>query len=259
MSQEGWLALNGGKLIGTNIKPPESDEEIRAWIAERKKRFPTARKRGLVEQEKAEKKLEEEQGKANLVEAKKGEEAREVVQQEAQARKRKREAEVGSSDAQKVASETESGEDDAPPEEISSHTRTVFRDHRRRNLPKKEKPVCKQFQQNGNCSWGEGCKFRHEAGTQKKNKNKKQRAENIQLSLYQKVCSRPLHGKDAPTHNVLLVCGERDRTRKRAHASVDQAYGRYRRSEKRRGSGRCSSSINGSMIIYARLLSRQYS
>jgi len=204
MSQEGWLALNGGKLIGTNIKPPESDEEIRAWIAERKNRFPTAKKRGLIEQEKAERKLEEEQGKANLVETKKREqEARKVVQQEAQA-KRKREAEVRSSDAQKVTSETESDEDDAPPEEISSHTRTAFRDHRRRNLPKKEKPVCKQFQQNGTCPRGEGCKFRHEVGAQeKKNENKKQRAGKVQLSLYQKLVEKEIeHENELMLHLI---------------------------------------------------------
>lgn len=36
--------LNRGKLLGTNIAPPETPEEIEAWIKERKARFPTAKK-----------------------------------------------------------------------------------------------------------------------------------------------------------------------------------------------------------------------
>lgn len=36
--------LNSGKLLGTNIAPPETPEEIEAWIKERKARFPTAKK-----------------------------------------------------------------------------------------------------------------------------------------------------------------------------------------------------------------------
>ena len=30
-----------GKLLGTNLKPPETPEEIEEWIRERKRRFPT--------------------------------------------------------------------------------------------------------------------------------------------------------------------------------------------------------------------------
>ncbi|KAF8243361.1 hypothetical protein K440DRAFT_72128 [Wilcoxina mikolae CBS 423.85] len=44
MSQDEWLALNGGKLLGTNIYPPETEHEIADWIAKRKERFPTAKK-----------------------------------------------------------------------------------------------------------------------------------------------------------------------------------------------------------------------
>ncbi|KAF8541830.1 hypothetical protein BDD12DRAFT_827818 [Trichophaea hybrida] len=51
MSQDEWLALNGGKLLGTNIYPPETEHEIADWIAKRKERFPTAKKNGQSVQE----------------------------------------------------------------------------------------------------------------------------------------------------------------------------------------------------------------
>lgn len=35
---------NSGKILGTNIAPPETPEEIEVWIKERKARFPTAKK-----------------------------------------------------------------------------------------------------------------------------------------------------------------------------------------------------------------------
>lgn len=62
MDEAMWLRLNGytpivlklrvlfadiwsrGKLLGTNITPPETPEEIEAWIKERRARFPTAKR-----------------------------------------------------------------------------------------------------------------------------------------------------------------------------------------------------------------------
>jgi len=188
MSYEEWVALNGGKLLGTNIKPPETDEEIAAWTAERKARFPSAKRREEMakEQEERKKRIQGEEERRKLDR----EERREKVAEE----KRKRE-DVGGED---VGDDSDGDADDGPPEEISALSRTVFRDDRKKGpTPAKHVPVCKTWRKRGSCPRGEECRFRHpEKHEQEKKKMKGERRQKAELSrpsLYQRVCLQFFH------------------------------------------------------------------
>ena len=185
MSHKEWVALNGGKLLGTNIKPPETDEEIAAWIVERKARFPSAKRRKEMarEEEERKKRVQDEEERRAL--------AREDKKKKEKAGKEKRKRE----DAGEGVDDDSDGDDDGPPEEISAHTRTVFRDDRKKGMaPIKQAPVCKTWRKRGSCPRGEECRFRHpEKQEQEKKKNKgerRRREEQTRPSLYQRVCSQ---------------------------------------------------------------------
>jgi hypothetical protein len=186
MSHEQWLALNGGKLLGTNIKPPETEEEIAAWIAERKARFPSAKRREEKAKEEEEKAAKR---RAQLEAAAKEQETRK------QKRKRKDDDE-GSRSESESESESDDDDDDAPPEEISARTRTVFRDDRKKQQPQTRKAAeveCKAFRRSGKCPRGEGCKYKHTERRDKKPKAANPRKEEkTRPSLYQRVCPPPV-------------------------------------------------------------------
>lgn len=185
MSADEWLALNGGKLLGTDILPPQTDEEIAAWIAERKKRFPSARRT-------KEKALEDS-------ELKKKSQAREERWRKKEDERKQKEVEERKKGAQERAEKRKredggSGSDSAP-EEVSARTRTVFRDDRKKNETRtRPEKRCKQFSLNGSCPRGEECKFRHDKKGNKKQQPQQSKDEKKKPSLYQMVCFGFLDG-----------------------------------------------------------------
>jgi hypothetical protein len=193
MPNEEWLALNGGLLIGTNIKPPETDDEIKAWIAERKSRYPTRARTELKAQEESERQARAQQRRANGEQQKKkdlegenkhGEEKLKEIELKVFRKKRKRDTSGAGSEQQ-----SEGSDSNAAPEEISIHTCTAFRDDRQKKAPKIKEAACRQFRDSGSCPRGLGCNFRHEPSRQGKKKDKKMLhpKEKDRFSLYQKV------------------------------------------------------------------------
>lgn len=200
MTQEEWLALNNGRLLGTNILPPQTDEEIAAWIDERKKRFParaTAAAREAAKKEKEEKLRKEDREHAKMKREMRMEEAEEVeakrkAQEERRARLRmEKEAEVEArkerDDGRGEGGEgEEESEDDGPPEEVKNQdARTVFRDDRKKK-PASQR-VCKDFLK-GRCRRGPRCPWKHDT---KEKPDKAQAGGKERKSLYQRVCDGP--------------------------------------------------------------------
>ena len=188
MSSDEWLAMNGGKLLGTDILPPQTAEEIAAWIAERKKRFPSARRieekaaedaearrRGAVRDE-ARRRKDDARREKERAEREKERAERENERDEREARgKRKRDADADS---------------DGAPEELSTRARTVFRDDRRKPEAARPERRCKQFAAHGVCARGDECRFRHDAkGAKKQPRAHAPKEDKGRPSLYQMVCS----------------------------------------------------------------------
>ncbi|TGZ80926.1 hypothetical protein EX30DRAFT_44633 [Ascodesmis nigricans] len=200
MSEADWLALNGGKLIGTNILPPQTDEEIAGWIAERKKRFPS--KATQVEREKEKAEREQKRREQNEEHWKK---KRELHQAEEEDRKKKEQAieeRKARLRAVKDAEKAKRGvdgdgedDDDGPPEEISGKTRTVMRDDRKKSRGKSQK-LCREFQQKGHCSRGAQCWYAHKT----KEKSGANSGKGGRTSLYQRFVEN-----DRGHDNELLV------------------------------------------------------
>lgn len=195
MAQEEWLALNNGRLIGTNILPPQTESEIVAWIAERKKRFPAkataaereAQKQAEDQKRRAEDRVHWEKKREMRMEEVEEEEKKRVAREERRAKLR-----MGKEADEKRRQEKgegvigEESEDDGPPEEVkNSEARTVFRDDTKKNrTAQRTKKLCRDFAR-GNCRRGPMCPFKHEV----KEKRSKQVGETgPRKSLYQRVC-----------------------------------------------------------------------
>jgi hypothetical protein len=202
MSHAEWLALNGGKLLGTNVKPPETPEEIAAWIAERKKKFPSAARRAEAEKEDAERKerwakMAGEKKEAELREREKQLEARErqLKEKEESLKRKREEGDDGNEDRELEDGEDE--DDDGPPEEASAKERTVVRDDRKTGeaQQKKKRKACRNWEKTGECGRGEACSFWHDEkkkgkGRDKKEKTQQKPKEEVKrVSLYQRVSS----------------------------------------------------------------------
>ncbi|KAA8901451.1 hypothetical protein FN846DRAFT_118156 [Sphaerosporella brunnea] len=179
MSHEEWLALNGGKLLGTNIKPPETAEEIAAWIAERKARFPSAKRREQKAREEAERRARQQEE----------EEKKKAAAQEEKKRKREEEDQDGKGEGEEGSDQ----DDDAPPDEISAHTRTVFRDDRKKPQQKKVEE-CRAFRRTGKCPRGEECKYQHPEKREKKKlrPGNQRKEEKTRPSLYQRLVEKEM-------------------------------------------------------------------
>lgn len=176
MDQATWIALNNGNILGTNIKPPQTDAEVAEWIAARKKKFPTAEARArkeVEEQEEREKKIkrDSEMLAKRMERVRQDREGRDRVEEE---RKRLPIPEIPG----------EADDDDGPPEELGAKERTVFRDDRHKAAPVKDMPVCRFFKMKGSCG-RTGCRYKHELGP----KNKSKKGPPAKKTLYQRVCS----------------------------------------------------------------------
>ncbi|KAI5850398.1 hypothetical protein DFP73DRAFT_591256 [Morchella snyderi] len=211
MDEATWLSLNGGKLIGTNIAPPETPEEIEAWIAQRKSRFPTAKKIG--------ENLEKKQEVAARAEA----EAKRVAAQQKKERdlkshaiggKRKRvTADTGDGDDAPLllmgsdidndydtnASNSDSDDDGAPPEITSSKVKSAVPEPAiqkpDRQGSKKSTGHCRDFLR-GECAKGDRCRFRHEKEPVKKKDTKAEE----KRTLYQRLVEH-----DREKENTLML------------------------------------------------------
>jgi len=127
MSHEEWLALNGGKILGTDIQPPETEDEIAAWIAERKKRFPISKKKMDGEREKKEQTRQGvEEAKRTLYKKSHEKLLNEEVETEQIKRTAGKSLRNGRRKTENGGGDNNSDSDQAP-EEISAHTRHVFR------------------------------------------------------------------------------------------------------------------------------------
>ncbi|KAI5848993.1 hypothetical protein BZA05DRAFT_401935 [Tricharina praecox] len=199
MQHEEWVALNGGRLLGTNIKPPETEAEIAAWIAARKARFPSAKRREEMMRE------AEEKESRRLVVMGEEEERRRRERREKE-EKRKQQEDAGEDVPVDVDGDGDSsGNDDGPPEEISAHSRTVFRNDRKKGpAPAKPAPICKTWRKLGSCPRGDECRFRHpEKQEQDKKKAKRERQHkdgHARPSLYQRLVE-----KEMDRENELLL------------------------------------------------------
>ncbi|KAH8145125.1 uncharacterized protein LAJ45_10905 [Morchella importuna] len=211
MDEATWLSLNGGKLIGTNIAPPETPEEIEAWIAQRKSRFPTAKK--------IEENLEKKQEVAARAEA----EAKRVAAQQKKERdlkahaiggKRKRvTADTGDGDGAPLllmgsdidndydtnASDSNSDNDGAPPEITSSKIKSTVPESAIRKPEgqgsKKSTGHCRDFLR-GKCAKGDRCRFRHDKEPAKKRETKIEEKK----TLYQRLVEH-----DREKENTLML------------------------------------------------------
>ncbi|KAI5789141.1 hypothetical protein EDC01DRAFT_131245 [Geopyxis carbonaria] len=157
MSHDQWIALNGGKLIGTNIKPPESASEIALWIAERKKRFPTAAMRAKMSIEVANRQGDEDTAINNEIRKYKAPTSKykqEKLSQGQEIRVHDKEKRDNCQDESLSASDS-----DQAPEELSTKSRIVFRDENHKNIPKRG--ICRTFRDTGSCSRGTKCHQYH--------------------------------------------------------------------------------------------------
>ncbi|KAI5817142.1 hypothetical protein BZA77DRAFT_310922 [Pyronema omphalodes] len=215
MSHAEWLALNGGKLLGTNVKPPETPEEIAAWIAERKKKFPSAARRAEAEKEDAERKerwakMAEEKKEAELREREKQLEARErqLKEKEESLKRKREEGDNGNDDRDLEGGEDE--DDDGPPEEASAKERTVMRDDRKSGeaQQKKKRKACRHWEKTGECGRGDACSFWHDEAKKGKGRDKKEKTQQKpkeevkRVSLYQRLVEREM---DSQNETLLQV------------------------------------------------------
>lgn len=205
MTREEWLALNGGKLVGTDLRPPETDGEIAAWISERKKRWPSAKRVEEKEREDSERKqraqmrwdAEEarraEEKRSRLAGAQKAEAEKTAAAGAGGAAKRKRKPRDGDgSDGGGDGDDDESG---SSPEELSAHMRHVFRDDRRKAPGKPKTALCRQHASSGSCPRGTECPFVHDQDARSSQSRKKEKRvedqrtkqEKSRPSLYQRV------------------------------------------------------------------------
>ncbi|PUU84309.1 hypothetical protein B9Z19DRAFT_1070034 [Tuber borchii] len=194
MEEEAWLRLNGGKLVGTNLKPPETPEEIEEWIRERKRRFPT-RERVAARAK------EEEEKKRKLAEASSAGRETQPTQQ-----KRKRTEHDPDNDHPSDSSpdsDTDTGSQSSSPEELSTSkkppppsTPSLITSPPPRKKSTKQAPPCRVFKTTGKCKFGDKCRYRHALPESKEKKGVK--------SLYQRLLD-----KDREKENEIVVSAVR--------------------------------------------------
>ncbi|RPB02360.1 hypothetical protein L873DRAFT_1826759 [Choiromyces venosus 120613-1] len=186
MDEETWLRLNGGKLIGTNLKPPETSEEIEEWIRERRKKFPT---------------------KERVAERAKQEEERKRKLAEAYATSPPPPAEVPANQKRKRPEQDNSPDSDSDsnstPEELTTSKRPLPssspRKKANRGIP------CRVFQSTGRCKYGNGCRFKHAPDDSKKKKGEKEKEKKGKSGGGVKSLYQQLLEQDREKENELVV------------------------------------------------------
>ncbi|CUS08646.1 unnamed protein product [Tuber aestivum] len=217
MDEETWLRLNGGKLLGTNLKPPETPEEIEEWIRERKRMFPT--------RERVAAKFKEEEEKRRFAEASGAgagaervlthiptmppRQALTTAQQPAQ-NKRKRTEQGPDSDHPSDPlpdpdPDTDSCSQSSSPEELSAskkpppHSLTTSPSPRKK--PTKHAALCHVFKTTGKCRFGGGCRYRHAPPESKQKQGKERKGVK---SLYQRLLDQ-----DREKENEIVISAVR--------------------------------------------------
>lgn len=184
--------------MGTDLRPPETDDEIAAWISERKKRWPSAKRVEEKEREDSERR-QRAQMRWDAEEARRAEEKQSRLG-EAQGAAGAEKAAAGAgrpAKRKRDGDDNDGGDDesDSSPEEISAHTRHAFRDDRRKAPTKPKAALCRQYASNRSCPRGTECPFVHDpdAGSSQSRKkgkraeNQRTKQEKARPSLYQRV------------------------------------------------------------------------
>ncbi|CAZ79909.1 unnamed protein product [Tuber melanosporum] len=213
MDEETWLRLNGGKLLGTNLKPPETPEEIEEWIRERRRRFPTRERVAAKVKEEEEKKRKlagASDASAETVRAQAPATSRQALataQQPSQQKRKRTEQDPGNdypSDSS-LDSDADTNSQSSFPEELPTSKKppppspTASTPSRKKST--KQAALCRVFRTTGKCRFGEGCRYRHVPPEGKRKKGGERKGAK---SLYQRLLDQ-----DREKENEIVVSAVR--------------------------------------------------
>ncbi|KAG0642670.1 hypothetical protein HOY80DRAFT_881235 [Tuber brumale] len=213
MDEETWLRLNSGKLLGTNLKPPETPEEIEEWIRERKRRFPTRERvaaKAKEEEEKKRKLAEASEVGVETVRARASSMSRQALaaaQQPTQQKRKRTEQDPGDDYPPDSSpdSDTDTNSQSSFPEELSTSkkppTPSLIASPPPRKKSTKQAALCRVFKTTGKCRFGEGCRYTHIPPESKQKKGKERKGAK---SLYQRLLDQ-----DREKENEIVVSAVR--------------------------------------------------
>ncbi|PWW79226.1 hypothetical protein C7212DRAFT_355294 [Tuber magnatum] len=217
MDEETWLRLNGGKLLGTNLKPPETPEEIEEWVRERKRRFPTkervaAKVKG--EEEKKRKLTEVSGASAESVRVHTPTMPRQALttaQHPTQKKPKRTEQDPDNNHPSDSSPDSDSDSDSdtnsqsSSPEELSTskkqHSPSLATSSLLRKKSTKQAAPCHIFKTTGKCKFGKGCWYRHVPPESKRKQGKEKKGVK---SLYQRLLDQ-----DREKENEIVVSAVR--------------------------------------------------
>lgn len=184
--------------------------DIKAWIEERKKRFPTAA-RGEQKREEATKRQAEARQRVLESMAKKQLEQEEKAKEPAKKPENDAEPDTDSDSNSDISSESsstdDSSDDDAPEESTSKATSkapplTSVAATSHNTVPDlpKSRQVCQYFARSGRCRNGDACRFRHEKPEKKEVEGRK--------TLHQRMVEAEMEGENRVALAAVKSLGE---------------------------------------------------